>query len=55
MQKVSPDVFPALQGTGMESLIQNVVREEYMVFRWYNDFKALVLFTGRSLFYRIGK
>ena len=48
--RVGTDVFPALRGHGMDVYIYND-KQSTIVFRWYNDDKALVLFTGRRAFF----
>lgn len=44
---VGTDVFPTLQGTGMNFPEHFLMPhgEEYIVIRWYNDAETLVLFT----------
>lgn len=47
---VSTDVFSTLQETGMKVFFLSK-ETEYNVIRWYNDSKALVLFTGCGAFF----
>ena len=43
--RVEADVLPTLQGTKYPDDFS-----AYIVYRWYNDAKTLVLFTGQGLF-----
>ena len=44
--RVGTDVFPTLQGTGIQILVE-VTGFAYIVIRWYNE-QALVLFTEQD-------